>query len=117
MPRVKDLDALHQMRADLQKQHTTDTQIFVAMGSAAIASGAKAVLAAINDFIQQKKIANIEVIKTGDFGMDNYEPVVQVQIKDSALTTYGPVDTKAIARILEEHVVGGNIVEEYLIGK
>jgi (2Fe-2S) ferredoxin len=49
--------------------------------------------------------------------MDNYEPVVQVETKDSALTTYGPVDTKAIARILEEHVIGGNIVEEYLIGK
>jgi NADP-reducing hydrogenase subunit HndB len=43
------------------------------------------------------------------------EPIVQVQIGDGPKVTYGKVSKDIAARIVDEHVLAGNIVKEHMV--
>jgi NADP-reducing hydrogenase subunit HndB len=43
------------------------------------------------------------------------EPIVQVQIGDSPKVTYGKVTKDIAARIIDEHVLAGEVVKEHVV--
>jgi NADP-reducing hydrogenase subunit HndB len=119
---IKSLEELKRVRDEaLQKRaaKTADgqTQIVVGMGTPGIAAGARETVKAILEYIEQESLPGVVVRQTGNIGLDSWEPIVQVQVGDAPLVTYGKV-TPAVARaIMRKHVAGGQVLLEYVIPK
>jgi NADP-reducing hydrogenase subunit HndB len=120
MPEIKSLEDLKRIRAEAiqkrqLKQESGHVQITVGMGTPGIAAGARETMKAILEFIEKRQLTNTVVRQTGNIGLDSWEPIVQVAIGNEPTVTYGKVTPSIATRIMEEHVVGGKIVKEYLI--
>lgn len=90
-------------------------RIIVAMGTTGIAAGARDTMTAILSELEKRSITDVIVTQTGGGGMGTYEPVVQVQVGEGALISYGNIDAARVPVLIEKHVVGGNPVEEWVI--
>jgi len=120
MPTVKSLEDLKRIRDEaLQKREIKSApgsiQIIVGMGTPGIAAGARETLKAILGFIEEKHLTNITVRQTGNIGMDSFEPIVKVQAADNAVVTYGKVTPFVARQIMEEHILAGKIVNDYVV--
>ncbi|MDY6872594.1 MAG: (2Fe-2S) ferredoxin domain-containing protein [Chloroflexota bacterium] len=120
MPTVKSLDDLKKIREEaLKKQQLKETsgkiEVVVGMGTVGIAAGARETLKAILETIEEKELHEIVVRQTGNIGLDSFEPIVQVIQPGEEKVTYAKVTPEIARRIMEEHVVGGEIVKEYQI--
>ena len=85
------------------------------MGTVGIAAGARETLKSILDYVENENLSDIVVRQTGNIGMDSFEPIVQVIIGENSKVTYGKVTPDAARRIMKEHVVGGQVVKDYVI--
>ena len=122
MPTLKSLEDLKQIREEaLKKQQLRENsgkkEVIVGMGTVGIAAGARETLKAILDMIERENLKDIIVRQTGNIGLDSFEPIVQVVLPNEEKVTYGNVKPDMARRILEEHVVAGEIVQEYQIEK
>jgi NADP-reducing hydrogenase subunit HndB len=120
MPTIKSLEDLQKIREEaLKKREIKSTpgsiQIIVGMGTPGIAAGARDTLKEILGMIEEKNLANITVRQTGNIGMDSWEPIVQVVVGEAAPVTYGKVTPFAMRKIMEQHVLGGNVVNDYVV--
>ena len=62
--------------------------------------------------MQKGIIATVQPIRTGCLNRCNAGPVMLVE---PGHTMYTGLDKDKITRIVEEHIIGGNVVEEYVI--
>jgi NADP-reducing hydrogenase subunit HndB len=120
MPTVKSLEDLKKIREEALKKREIKSapgsiQIIVGMGTPGIAAGARETLKEILRIIEEKHLTNITVRQTGNIGLDSWEPIVQVLKGEEALVTYGKVTPFAVERIMEEHVLGGQVVRDYVV--
>lgn len=122
MPTLKSLDDLKRIREEaLRKQQLRENsgkkEVIVGMGTVGIAAGARETLKAILTMIERENLSDIIVRQTGNIGLDSFEPIVQVVLPGEEKVTYGNVKPDMARRILKEHVVDGEIIEEYQIEK
>ena len=93
------------------------TRIVVGMATCGIAAGARPVL---NAFVEGVASANLSdkvtVTQTGCVGICQYEPVVEVYEEGKEKVTYVKLDAEKASEIVEKHLKGGKVVEEYTIG-
>ena len=120
MDKVKSLEDLKRLREEaLEKRRvktaTGEIQVVVGMGTVGIAAGARETLKSILDYVENENLSDIVVRQTGNIGMDSFEPIVQVIIGENSKVTYGRVTPDAARRIMKEHVVGGQVVKDYVI--
>ncbi|MFN2302796.1 MAG: (2Fe-2S) ferredoxin domain-containing protein [Anaerolineales bacterium] len=120
MPTVKSLADLKKIREEaLKKQQLKETsgktEVIVGMGTVGIAAGARETLKTILDIIERDNLNDIIVRQTGNIGLDSFEPIVQIILPGQEKVTYGKVTPEMASRIMKEHVLEGNIVEEYRI--
>jgi NADP-reducing hydrogenase subunit HndB len=120
MPTIKSLDDLKKIREEaLKKQQLKENagkkEVIVGMGTVGIAAGARETLKAVLDIIEEKNLSDITVRQTGNIGLDSFEPILQVVLPGEEKVTYGKVNPEMVRQIMEKHVIGGKIVEEYRI--
>ena len=120
MASVKSLEDLKRLREDaLEKRKVKSAsgqaQVIVAMGTCGIAAGARDAMKAILDTIESESLTGIAVSQTGCIGLCEREPIVQVVIGDQPKVTYGKVTPEVARRIMNEHVVKGNVVQDHVI--
>ena len=120
MPAIKSLEELKKIREEaLQKRDIKSAsgrvQIVVGMGTPGIAAGARDTVKEFPNIIEEKHLTDVVVRQTGNFGLDSLEPVVKVTVGDSATVTYGKVTPYAARLIMEQHVLGGVVVQEHVI--
>jgi NADP-reducing hydrogenase subunit HndB len=120
MTTIKSLDDLKRVREEALKKRQLkpepgSVQIIVGMGTPGIAAGARETMKAILESIEVMKLSNIIVRQTGNIGLDSWEPVVQVIVGENPKVTYGRVNPDAARRIMQEHVLYGQVVKEYVI--
>ncbi len=116
---MKSLADLQKMRDEAKKQvelrdSDKDYRVVVGMATCGIAAGARPVLARLVEELANKECSCV-VTQTGCIGMCTLEPIVEVYDKTGSKTTYCKVTPDVAAKILEEHVCNGKVVEEYLI--
>jgi NADP-reducing hydrogenase subunit HndB len=120
MSRLKSIEDLERLRTQLQKDLKTrdeaSTTITVGMGTCGIAAGAREVMRAILDELGDREI-DAHVITTGCIGMCSKEPLVDIQQGDEPRITYGNVTPAAVPRIIQEHLIEGSVVEEWVVGR
>ena len=120
MPNVKSLEDLKRLREEAlekRKMKTTDgkAQVIVGMGTCGIAAGARDTMKAILDYIESENLAGIIVTQTGCIGQCEKEPIVQVIVGESPKVTYGKVNSETARRIMKDHVVAGQVVQDHVI--
>ncbi len=92
-------------------------RVVVAMGTCGIAAGARDTMTAILNELEKRDVSDVVVTQTGCIGLCEYEPIVQVQVGDQDMVTYGNIDTDRASELVEEHVIGGNPVEKWQVKK
>ncbi len=120
MPKIKSLEDLKRIREqaqqDLQIRTKTGTKITVGMGTCGIAAGARETMHAI---LEELHARNIEAYVTtvGCIGMCFKEPLVDIEQAGKPRITYGNIHPDMVPRLIEEHLVNGNVVQEWVYGQ
>jgi NADP-reducing hydrogenase subunit HndB len=92
-------------------------KITVHMGTCGIAAGARDVMTTFRDLLAQRDMMDVMLTNSGCAGLCAKEPMITVEVVDQAPVKYILVDKEKALRIFEEHVVGGNPVEDYALAK
>lgn len=87
--------------------------IAVGMNSCGIAAGARETYEAIKAELEKRNL-NIKLKIVGCVGMCYREPLVDI-ITEDEIITYGHVDPKKVPRIIEEHVINGRPIKEWIV--
>jgi NADP-reducing hydrogenase subunit HndB len=120
MPKLKSLEELQQLRERVQSEMKTRTQasttITIGMGTCGISAGAREVMHAILAELDAQGI-DAHVTTTGCIGMCSREPLVDIQQGDEPRVTYGNVTPAMVPRLIDEHLVQGNVVSEWVVGR
>ena len=91
-------------------------KVVVGQGSCGIATGAKKTSDEFQRITAEKNLNNVVIDKTGCIGTCYLEPIVDVYNDEGALEArYVKCTTDKVERIVEEHLMGGKPVEEYVI--
>ena len=91
-------------------------KVVVGQGSCGIATGAKKTSNELERIVAEKNLTNVVIDKTGCIGTCYLEPIVDVYNDEGALEArYVKCTTDKVERIVEEHLIGGKPVEEYVI--
>ena len=100
---------------NLRSEASDCTRIVVGMATCGIAAGAGPVLKAFSDGIQEKGIKDVMVIQEGCIGLCQYEPVVEVITPGKEKVTYVNMTSEKAVEVIEQHIIGGNVVTKYTI--
>ena len=91
-------------------------RIVVGMATCGIAAGARPVLNTFVEEIAKEDLTDkATVSQTGCIGICQYEPVVEI-VEDGRKTTYVKMTPEKAVRVVNDHLVNGNVVTEYTIG-
>ncbi|MDO5563651.1 MAG: (2Fe-2S) ferredoxin domain-containing protein [Eubacteriales bacterium] len=119
---MKSLEELRQIKEKMQSQvsmRTEDhnhTRVVVGMATCGIAAGARPVLKALSDAVQEQKLTDkVQVLQTGCIGLCQYEPIVEVIIPGKEKVTYVRMNKEKALEVLEKHVKGGKAIAEYTL--
>ena len=88
----------------------------VHMGTCGIASGSRAVLTAMVDELSASERLDIRVTTSGCVGACEREPVMTVEVLDQPKVLYGELTPDKARQIFKEHIMGGKLVPEYVVG-
>ncbi len=89
-------------------------EVTVGLSSCGIAAGAADVFSAFQREFKEKGV-DARLRRTGCVGMCYREPIVDVVTRGGAKYTYGELTADRVGRVVEEHVVGGKPVDEWLV--
>jgi NADP-reducing hydrogenase subunit HndB len=120
MPKLKSLEDLKRLRdqaqQDIRVRLDTGTRITVGMGTCGIAAGARETMHSILEELKKREI-EAHVTTVGCIGMCSQEPLVDIEQAGSARITYGGVKPDMVPRLIEEHLINGRAVEEWVVGR
>ena len=116
MKSLAELAAIREKMKDkvVLREGTSETRVVVGMATCGIAAGARPVLNAFVEGINREGLASsVTVSQTGCIGICQYEPVVEVFTPGQEKVTYVKMTAEKAAKVIEEHIKGGKVVEEY----
>ena len=92
------------------------TRIVVGMATCGIAAGARPVMNAFTEELARRSLKGVTVSQTGCIGMCQYEPIVEVFVPGQEKVTYVQMSAEKVAKVVNDHIVNGNVVTEYTVG-
>ncbi len=104
-----------QGQVGLRSEAEAGTRVVVGMATCGIASGARPVLNALSEAVQEKKLDNVAVVQTGCIGLCQYEPIVEVIEQGKEKVTYIKMTPEKAMEVVNRHLIGGHVVTEYTI--
>ena len=100
------------------REGSSDTRVVVGMATCGIAAGARPVLNAFVEEVGAQGLAgSVMVTQTGCIGICQYEPVVEIYEAGKEKVTYVKMTPEKAKEVVEKHLKGGNVIEEYTISK
>lgn len=120
MPKLKSLEDLKRVRDEAQQtlktRLDTGTTIIVGMGTCGIAAGARDTMHAILDELARRNI-DAHVTTVGCIGQCVKEPLVDIEQAGQPRITYANIMPEMVSRLIEEHLIQGRPVSEWVIGR
>ena len=120
---MKSLEELRAIRAKMQgkvgvrAENENQIRVVVGMATCGIASGARPVLTALSDAVQEQNLSEkICVTQTGCIGLCQYEPIVEVMEPGKEKVTYVKMTPEKALEVLRLHLLGGQVVTKYTLG-
>ena len=91
-------------------------RVVVGMGTSGIAAGARPVLSAFVEKVSEAGLSDkATVTQTGCIGNCQLEPVVEVFEEGKEKVTYVKMTAEKVSEVIEQHLKGGKVVEQYTI--
>ena len=118
MKSLAELQAIKDRMKDkvILREGVNDIRVVVGMATCGIAAGARPVLATLVEEVNAAGLSDkVTVSQTGCIGICQYEPIVEVFEAGKDKVTYVKMTPEKAKRVVEEHLKGGNIVNEYTI--
>ena len=118
MKSLAELQAIKDRMKDkiVLREGTNDTRVVVGMATCGIAAGARPVL---NAFVEEVNNAGlcekVTVSQTGCIGFCQLEPIVEVFEAGKEKVTYIKMTPEKVKEVVEKHFKGGKIVTEYTV--
>ena len=118
---MKSLEELRAIREKMQgkvgfrSEDATQTRVVVGMATCGIASGARPVLAALADAVQEEGLNNINVTQTGCIVLSQYEPIVDVMEPCKEKVNYVKMTPEKSMELFRLHLKGGQVVTKYTL--
>ena len=98
------------------REGTGEIRVVVGMATCGIAAGARPVLNAFVEEVNNGNLADkVTVSQTGCIGLCQLEPIVEVYEAGDVKTTYVKMTPERVATVVEKHLKGGNVVEEFTV--
>ncbi len=120
MSRLSSVDELNKFcesaQQKMQKRTETGTRIIVGMGTCGIAAGATETQEAIVEALDKHNI-DADVASVGCIGICSKEPLVDIEQAGRPRITYCNVSPDMVPRLIEEHLIEGNVVEDWVMGR
>ena len=120
MKTLAELDAIRErMKGKVAVREANDNtiRIVVGMATCGIAAGARPVLNAIAEEVSKQGLSEtVTVTQTGCIGLCQYEPIVEVYQQGKEKVTYVKMDSEKAKKVIEDHIKGGKVVNDYTIG-
>ena len=119
---MKSLEELRAIREKMQgkvgvrAESEDQIRVVVGMATCGIASGARPVLTAVSDAVQEQGLNNINVTQTGCIGLCQYEPIVEVMEPGKEKVTYVKMNPEKALEVLRMHLLDGQVVTKYTLG-
>lgn len=119
---MKSLAELQAIRDKARSQMTAredsddNIRVLVGMATCGIAAGARPVMTALMEEITKRELPKVTVTQTGCIGICQYEPVVEVVAPGKDKVTYVNMTLEKAIRVVNDHLVNGNVVTEFTIG-
>ena len=117
MKSLADLQKLReqaQKRVNMRDVGNEEYRVVVGMGTCGIAAGARVVLNALMESVNEYQL-NVIVTQTGCMGSCTLEPMVDVYDRDGKKTTYIKVNADKAAEIVESHLKNGCVLDMYTV--
>jgi NADP-reducing hydrogenase subunit HndB len=113
----EDLDKIRdRMKATARLREAEGKSVInVHLGTCGIASGAREILKAFVQEVEKSGSDSVIVTTSGCAGLCKREPMATVELAGQPPVKYVDLSAEKVARIFAEHVVGGNIVQEYAL--
>lgn len=106
------------MRAEIITRENTDiTRVVVGMATCGLSAGAKPVYETLCEEVKARGLNKVEVTMAGCLGMCKLEPIVEIYIPKQDKITYIHMNAEKAKNVVESHLVGGKVVEDYLINE
>lgn len=118
MKSLAELNAIRekmQSQVSLRSEDHTQTRVVVGMATCGIASGARPVLNALAQAVQEKNLTNVAVTQTGCIGLCQFEPIVEVMEPGKDKVTYVKMTAEKALEVVEQHLIRGTVVEKYTL--
>ena len=118
MKSLAELAAIREKMKDkvVLREGSGEIRVVVGMATCGIAAGARPVLNAFVEGVSNAGLADkVTVSQTGCIGVCQYEPVVEIFEADKEKVTYIKMTPEKAAEVIEKHLKGGNVIQEYTI--
>ena len=119
---MKSLAELQKIKQKMQdkvvlREGSGDVRVVVGMATCGIAAGARPVLNEfVKDVSEEGLSDKVTVSQTGCIGICQFEPVVEVFEAGKEKVTYVKMNSDKAKEVVEKHLKGGKVIEEYTIG-
>jgi NADP-reducing hydrogenase subunit HndB len=116
--RIQDLAKIREKTKSLMTIRESEgrARVTVHMGTCGIAAGARDIMDALLEEITKAKIQDVIVTTSGCAGLCNAEPMATVELKNQPPVKYGDLTPEKIKKIFVQHILGGKMVTEYVLG-
>ncbi|MBN2239843.1 MAG: FAD-dependent oxidoreductase [Dehalococcoidales bacterium] len=91
------------------------TQVKVHLGTCGISSGAREVLERFENEVKARGLTDVVILRASCIGLCGIEPVVTVVCPGQDRVIYKELDESFVPRIIEQHILGGEEVEEWTV--
>ena len=118
MKSLAELQAIKDKMKDkvILREGVNDIRIVVGMATCGIAAGARPVLSTLVEEVNKEGLSDkVTVSQTGCIGLCQLEPIVEVSEAGKEKVTYVKMTPEKVKRIVEEHLKGGKVVNEYTV--
>ena len=104
-------------KVSIREASDNTTRIVVGMATCGIAAGARPVLSAFVEGVNEAGLGEtVTVTQTGCIGVCQYEPVVEIYEAGKEKVTYVKMTADKAKEVIESHIKGGKVIEGYTIG-
>lgn len=101
---------------EMRENHDGAVRVLVGMATCGIAAGARPVLTAFVDEVAKRGLKDVIITQTGCIGICQFEPVVEIVAPGQDKVTYVKMTPEKALKVVNDHLVNGNVVTEYTIG-
>ena len=114
MKSLAELAAIREKMKDkvILREGTGEIRVVVGMATCGIAAGARPFVEKVSEAGLGEKVT---VSQTGCIGVCQYEPIVEIFEAGKDKVTYVKMTPEKAAEVVEKHLKGGQIVDEYTI--